>query len=83
MLDSSRITHDINKHLSEIGINPEVNGVPSHTANLVALIVENIVRAIQNDAEVRTTVNTRGVSSPPGSIEIHTGEGIGAPGSIL
>ena len=81
MLDAERIARNINKKLKNIGINPEVNGEPSHTANLVSTICSEIVKAIKRDAEVQTTVittvNTQGISSSPGTPEVHIGSGSG------
>ena len=82
MLDHEAIAYSINAKLHKIGIDPEVNGQPSHTAELVSLIVREIVRAIKRDAEVKvnvsTIVNTSGISSTPGTPEIHQGTGSGA-----
>ena len=77
MLDTTQIVNKINSKLDGIGINSEVSGEPSHTANLVSLIVSEIITAIKRDAQVNTTVNTSGVSSAPGSPEVHTGYGSG------
>jgi len=77
MLDPQKITNRINSKLNGIGINPQVNGEPSHTANLVSIIVNEIIMAIKTDAQVNTTVDTAGLSSIPGTAEIHKGWGKG------
>ncbi len=82
MIDPDRITRNVVSKLSDIGINPEYNGVPSHTSNLVYLIVKAIVDEITTYGEVNTVVNTKGISSSPGSLEVHNGKGYGRPGSI-
>jgi len=82
MINPKNITNNVVRRLESIGINPEVNGKPSHTANLVELIVNAIIEEIQLNAEVKTVVSTSGISSYPGTIEQHTGTGIGNKGSI-
>ena len=77
MLNAKLISDKVNKQLRGIGINSEVNGEPSHTANLVEIIVSEIIIAIKRDAQVNTIVNTTGVSSTPGTPEAHVGNGVG------
>lgn len=71
MLDSEKITQRVNRQLDRIGIDSKVNGEDSHTAELVRLIVREIVRAIKTDAVVKTFVNTAGTPTQ------HTGTGEG------
>ncbi len=77
MLNAKKISDKINKQLRGIGINPEVNGEPSHTANMIEIIVKEIILSIQMDAQVITTVNTTGISSSVGTPEVHNGTGQG------
>jgi len=77
MLNAKKISNKINGQLKGLGINPEVNGEPSHTANMIEVIVKELITAIKRDAEVRTSVNTMGVSGSPGSPESHKGVGMG------
>ena len=80
-LNHEAISRRINRQLKDIGIQPEVNGQPSHTANLVSIIVKEIVAEIQSKAEVatvvNTAVNTQGVSASPGMPEFQLGTGTG------
>ncbi len=82
MISTETIIKKIINKLSSIGINPEVNGEPSHTANLIAIIVEETISEIKRNAEVTTVVNTTGISGHPGTPESHMGTGYGKPGSI-
>lgn len=71
MLDSEKITKRIIQQLDNIGISSKVGGKDSHTAELVRLIVQEIIRSIKTDAMVDTVVQTTG------SPTVHTGFGKG------
>ena len=81
-IDADRVTRKVVGKLKDIGINPEYNGIPSHTSNLVYLIVKEILDEITRYGEVSTVVNTTGISNHPGTPESHQGTGYGKPGSI-
>lgn len=82
MISSNRITNNIVSKLNKIGINSEYNGVPSHTAEMIKLIVEEIIKEIKINGEVHTIVNTTGIANHPGTPEHQQGIGYGKPGSI-
>lgn len=71
MLNSSKISTRVISKLDSIGIRSTVGGRPSETAELVKLIVGEIVFALQQEAVVKTIVTTAG--SPTN----HTGTGSG------
>ena len=82
MMSSTRITNNIVSKLKGIGINSEYNGEPSHTAEMIRIIVEEVLKEITRNGEVHTVVNTTGVASQPGTPETQSGTGYGRPGSI-
>jgi len=71
-LSEDSITRTIINQLDGIGIDSRVNGSPSHTANLVKIIVSAIINEIRSSAIVSTTVTTAGSASS------HTGTGTGS-----
>ena len=83
-LNPDVITQRINSKLKSIGIEPTINGEPSHTANLVSLIVNEIIRGIMTQAEVETVVNTTVTTTGGPNAQTGTGFGTGKgiPGSI-
>ncbi|MFW9875190.1 MAG: hypothetical protein ACFFG0_18955 [Candidatus Thorarchaeota archaeon] len=62
-LNPDIISNRIIQKLDIIGINSRIGGRLSHTSNLVKIIVEEIVKAIQLEGEVITTVNTTGTAA--------------------
>lgn len=71
MLTSEKIVQRIIRQLDQIGISSKVGGSDSHTAELVRLIVQEIITSIKTDAIVDTVVQTSG------SAYQHTGYGKG------
>ena len=70
-LNEDKIADRIIRQLDGIGIDSKVDGDLSHTANLVKLIVSEVINAIRADAVVYTRVQTTG------SANAHTGTGTG------
>lgn len=71
MISHEKITQKIIRGLDGIGISSKVGGQDSHTANLVRLIVKEIVLAIKTDSVVNTVVKTSGTPTQ------HAGTGRG------
>ena len=62
-LNPDTISNRVISQLDGIGINSRISGKPSHTANLIKILVAEIVKAIQLEGEVVTTVNTTGTAA--------------------
>ena len=74
-LNARVISDRVIRKLDSIGIQSNVGGAESETAALVRLIVEQLVYALQNEANVKTTVTGAcSNSAGPGSIN---GFGVG------
>ena len=74
-LSSIVISERIINRLDEIGIQSRVGGNESETAALVKLIVSEVVYAIQNEANVNTSV--RGTCTSPSGAGTINGSGTG------
>jgi hypothetical protein len=57
LIDKS-ISDKVIAQLESIGIDSKVNGDDSHTANMIKIIVREIVLALKRDAEVIVQVTT-------------------------
>lgn len=70
-LNADLIARRVINQLDDIGIRSKVGGKDSETAQLVRIIVAELVRALQTEARVDTIVQTTG------SPTVHTGTGRG------
>jgi len=75
-LDADKIARRVIRKLDGIGIRSKVGGNESETAQLVRLIMVEIVSALHSEAELSARVSTRG------SPNVHVGEIIKDTGKI-
>lgn len=71
-LNSELIARRVIGQLDDIGIRSKVGGKDSETAQLVRIIVAEVIRAIQAEAVVTVTVQTTG--SPTNHVGTGTGK---------
>lgn len=71
MLDANAIARKIISKLDNIGIDSKVDGRDSQTADMIKIIVEEIISAIKTQGEVFVEVQTAGTPT------LHTGKGNG------
>jgi len=57
-LEHNNISDNVIKQLDGMGIMSRVDNDESHTAKMIRVIVEQIVRAIINDSEIRVIKST-------------------------
>lgn len=71
MINASNISQKIISQLDKLGIDSKVDGKDSETANMIKVIVAEIISAIKIDGEVVVSVATTGTPT------VHSGTGTG------